>query len=191
MSGTNALTTVRPILPGVVAGTWTIDPAHTTVGFSVRHLMSKVRGRFTGIDGQIRTTEDLSGSWVTAEIDLSTVDTGNEMRDSHLRSSDFFDVEADSIMRYASTGLRREDHYWVLTGDLTIRGVTRTVELELEFLGVDPTGMQGETRLGFEARGTIRRQDFGVSFGLAVEGGKVMVGDKVDITLDIEAVLEP
>ncbi|SFP42755.1 Polyisoprenoid-binding protein YceI [Amycolatopsis arida] len=177
-------------IEGWVAGTWSIDAAHSAVSFSVRHLMSKVRGRFTEFNGQIVTAEEPVGSSVTASIDLSSVDTSITMRDDHLRSADFFDVEKYPTMEFASTGLRQDDESWVLTGDLTIYGTTRPVEIELDFLGIDPTGMQGETRIGFEGRTTIRRSDFGVSFGLAVDGSKIVVGDKVTIALDIEAVLD-
>lgn len=180
-------TVITPVIPGWLAGTWTIDPAHSVVGFSVRHLMSKVRGRFTTFDASIVTTDDPAESSVTASIDLRTVETGIGMRDDHLRSADFFDVENTPTMRFASTGLRHDGETWVLTGDLTIRNVTRSVDIELEFLGVDPTGLQGEARIGFEGRTTIKRSDFDLSFGLAVDGSKVVVGDRVTVTLDVQA----
>jgi polyisoprenoid-binding protein YceI len=135
------------------------------------------------------TAPEPSACTAAAEIALSSVSTGNEMRDNHLRSADFFDVERYPVMSFASTALRPADGSWVLSGDLTIRDVTRPVELEAEFLGTDPTGLQGETRIGFSARGTISRRDFGITFGLAADGTKIIVGDKVDLTLDIEAFL--
>jgi polyisoprenoid-binding protein YceI len=176
-------------LPGVVPGTWTIDPAHSTVGFSVRHLMSRVRGRFTEFTGEIVVGETPESSSVTAAIELSSVTTGTDMRDNHLRSKDFFDVEQTPNMTFTSTGVRPAGDSWVLTGDLTIRDVTKSVEIELEFLGCDPTGMQGEQRIGFEGSTSITRSEYGVSFGVATEGNKVVMGDKVDIQLDIEATL--
>jgi polyisoprenoid-binding protein YceI len=176
-------------LAGWTAGTWTIDPAHTVVAFAVRHLMSRVRGTFSQVSGEIVTGPDLTLCSATAAVALSSVSTGNEMRDNHLRSSDFFDAEHSPTMTFASTGLRHENGAWLLTGDLTIRAVARPVELEVEFLGVDPTGLQGETRIGFSARGAIVRRDFGITFGLATDS-KIVVGDKVDITLDVEAVLD-
>lgn len=175
-------------LPGVVPGTWTIDPAHSTVGFSVRHLMSRVRGRFTEFTGTVVVGEEPESCTVTATIELSSVTTGTDMRDNHLRSKDFFDVEQSPQMTFTSTGVRPAGDSWVLTGDLTIRDVTKAVEIELEFLGFDPTGMQGEPRIGFEGRTSITRSDYGVSFGVATEGNKVVMGDKVEIQLEIEAV---
>lgn len=171
-----------------VEGKWTIDPAHTTVGFSVRHLMSKVNGTFSEVSGQIVTGPGPSGSTATAVIALSSVSTGNHMRDNHLRSADFFDAESSPTMTFTSTALAPSNGSWRLGGDLTIRDVTRHVELEVEFLGIDPTGLQGETRIGFSARGAISRRDLGITFGLA-DGAKIVVGDTVDIILDIEAFL--
>lgn len=147
-------TTPGPSVPeGWVTGTWTIDPAHTTVSFVVRHLMSRVRGIFSEVSGQIITSPDLVGSATAAIIAVSSVSTGNEMRDNHLRSADFFEAERYPVMSFASTGLRPADGSWRLSGELTIRDVTRPVDLEAEFLGTDPTGLQGEARIGFFARG--------------------------------------
>ena len=177
------------VLAGWTAGTWTIDPAHTVVAFAARHLMSRVRGTFSQVSGKIVTGTDPTVCSATAAVALSSVSTGNEMRDNHLRSADFFDIGQSPTMTFTSTGLRHENGAWVLTGDLTIRAVARPVELEVEFLGIDPTGLQGETRIGFSARGAIARRDFGITFGLAADS-KIVVGDKVDITLDVEAVLD-
>jgi len=129
-------------MAGWTAGTWTIDPAHTVVAFAARHLMSRVRGTFSQVNGKIVTSQDPALCSATAAVALSSVSTGNEMRDNHLRSADFFDTEHWPTMTFASTGLRQENGAWVLTGDLTIRAVTRPVEFEVEFLGVDPTGLQ-------------------------------------------------
>jgi len=189
MSETVSNSTVRNALPGVAAGTWVIDPAHSTAGFAVRHLMSRVRGRFTEFAGEIVIGETAEVSSATATIELSSVETGNSMRDNHLRTKDFFDVEQTPKMTFASTGVREVDGAWVLTGDLSIRDVTKAVEIELEFLGVDPTGLQGEQRVGFEGRTSITRSEYGVSFGVAAEGSKVIIGDRVDIHLEIEAAL--
>lgn len=185
-----AVNSIRPgVLPGVAAGTWVIDPVHSTVGFSVRHLMSRVRGRFTEFSGEVVVGETLDESSATATIELSSVDTGFAMRDDHLRTKDFFDVEQSPKMVFASTAVRSAGESWVLIGDLTIRDVTKAVEITLDFLGVDPTGLQGEQRVGFEGRTSITRSDFGVSFGLPAEGSKVVIADKVDIHLEIEATL--
>src|SRR5205814_1702368 len=155
MSETTANLAGVAAVPEWIAGTWTVDPYHSVVGFSVRHLMSKVRGSFTEFSAQIVTAADPAGSSVTADIELSSVDTGIKMRDDHLRSADFFKVEENPKMRFASTGLRQDGESWVLTGDLTILDTTQPVDIKLDLLGIDPTGVQGETRIGFEGRTTI------------------------------------
>lgn len=191
MTADTDLVTAGPSAPdGWIAGTWTIDPAHTTVSFVVRHLMSRVRGAFSEVSGQIITRPDLAGSSTAATIAVSSVRTGNEMRDNHLRSADFFEAERYPVISFASTGLRPADGSWLMSGELTIRDVTRLVDLEVEFLGTDPTGLQGEARIGFSARGTISRRDFGVTFGLAADGTKIVLADKVDIVLDVQAYLD-
>ncbi|SRR6266480_4413143 len=179
-----------PAPEGWTAETWTIDPAHSSVGFAVRHLMSRVRGTFSEVSGQIVTGPDPSRSVATATIAVSSVSTGHDMRDAHLRSADFFDAGHYPVMTFASTALRPADGSWVLSGDLTIRDVTAPVELEVAFLGTDPTGLQGETRIGFSARGAISRRDSGIAFGLAADGTKIVVDDRVEVTLDVEAFLD-
>lgn len=169
------------------AGTWVIDPSHTSVGFAVRHLMSRIRGTFDEVSGQIITGTHPCQSTVTATIGMSSVSTGNKMRDDHLRSADFFDAGRYPAMTFSSTAVRPRGDAWVLAGDLTIRDITRPVELQVCFLGTDPAGLKGETRIGFSAHGTISRRLFGITFGLATDGTKVIVGDTVDISLDIEA----
>jgi polyisoprenoid-binding protein YceI len=150
---------------------------------------TRVRGSFTEFSGEVVVGATPELSSVTAAIELSSVSTGNQMRDNHLRTNDFFDVEQTPRMTFASTGVRRAGAGWVLTGDLTIRDTTRAVDIEVEFLGVDPTGLQGEQRIGFTASTSISRSDFGVSFGVAADGAKVFVGDEVDVHLDIQAAL--
>jgi polyisoprenoid-binding protein YceI len=149
--------------------------------------MSRVRGTFRDVSGQIITTADPAGSSATVAIGLSSVSTGNEMRDGHLRSADFFDTEHHPVMSFTSTALRPAGESWVLSGELTIRDVTRPVELQAEFLGSDPDGLQGEARIGFSAHGTISRRDFGITFGLATDGSRIVLGDSVDISLDVQA----
>ena len=171
--------TTATSIPGYVAGTWNIDPVHSEVGFSVRHMMvSKVRGKF----------DTFSGQFVTGEDPLSSsVNTGNEQRDEHIRSADFFEVEKNQKMTYRSTGVRAVDGEYVLDGELTIKGVTKNVPLKLELNGFGPDPYGG-TRAGFSATGEINRSDFDVKFGLA-EGGGAVVSDKVTLQLEIEAVL--
>jgi polyisoprenoid-binding protein YceI len=168
----------------VIAGTWTIDPSHSEVGFTVRHLMSKVRGQFTSFEGTLTTGDSLESTRATATVDLNSIDTRDAQRDAHLRSADFFDVENQGQMTFTTTSFDGT----VATGELTIKGVTQPVELDVEFLGAgqDPWGGQ---RLGFEATATINRKDFGVDFNIPLDGGKVLIGDKVSIHLAVEAVL--
>jgi polyisoprenoid-binding protein YceI len=175
-------------IPGYEAATWTIDPVHSEVGFSVRHMMvSKVRGRFNTFSGQLVTAEDPTKSSVTAEIDLSSINTGQEQRDAHIRSADFFEVETYPTMTYKSTGIRVEDGEYVLDGDLTLKGVTRNVPLRLEIQGFGPDAYGGY-RAGFTATGEINRSDFNVSFNAPLQNGGVVVGEKIQLQLEIEAV---
>ncbi len=177
-------------IPGYVAGTWAIDPVHSEVGFSVRHMMvSKVRGKFTKFSGELVTGSDVLDSSVTAEIDLASIETGAEQRDAHLRSPDFFDTENHPQMTYRSTGIRRDGGDFILDGELTLKGVTRSVPLTLEVNGFGPDAYGG-TRAGFSATAEINRQDFGVNWNAAMETGGVVVSDKVAIHLEIEAVLQ-
>src|SRR5690349_13543848 len=178
-------------IPGYVAGTWSIDPVHSEVGFAARHMMvSKVRGRFRTFSGQIVTAANPADSSVTAEIDLSSIDTGNEQRDAHIRSADFFEVETYPTMTYRSTGVRRDGDVYILDGDLTLKGVTKQVEHALELNGFGPDAYGG-TRAGFTAIGEINRRDFGVNFTAVMETGGAVVSDKITIQLEIEAVLQP
>ena len=175
-------------VPGYQAATWNIDPVHSEVGFSVRHMMvSKVRGRFTKFSGQLVTAEEPLQSSVTAEIDLSSIDTGQEQRDQHIKSADFFEVETYPTMTYKSTGVRVEDGEYILDGDLTLKGVTRSVPLKLDLQGFGPAAYGGY-RAGFTATGEINRRDFNVSFNAPMANGGVVVGDKIQLQLEIEAV---
>lgn len=165
-------------------GTWNVDAAHSEVGFTARHLMvSKVRGQFTDFDATVTVGAPLEGSTVHAEVRLASVDTGSADRDTHLRSADFFDVEHNPTMTFVSTKLT--DH--TLEGDLTIKGVTRPVVFALDFGGVsaDPWG---GTRAGFEASTEVNRKDFGLTWNVAIEGGNVLVGEKVKLVLDVQLV---
>jgi polyisoprenoid-binding protein YceI len=173
---------------GLKAGTWTIDPSHSAVSFSVRHLMSKVRGSFTEFAGEIVTTEDPTESRVDVRISTASITTNNEQRDGHLRSTDFFDANAGQQLVFVSTGVRESADGHIISGNLTINGTTKAVDLATEFLGVD-VDAYGATRLGAEATTSISRKDFGVDFNVPLDGGKLLIGDKVDISLAIEAVL--
>jgi polyisoprenoid-binding protein YceI len=168
----------------LVAGTWTIDPSHSEVGFTVRHLMTKVRGQFEKFEGTVTTGTTLAETKAEATIDLNSVNTRDAQRDGHLRSSDFFDVQNTGSMTFVSTSFDGGS----AKGELTIKGVTNVVELDVEFLGIDKDAY-GNTRIGFEATTTINRKDFGVDFDIPLEGGKLLVGHKVDIQLSVQAVL--
>ena len=183
-------TTTATSIPGYVAGTWTIDPVHSEVGFSARHMMvSKVRGRFTTFSGQIVTGADPLGSTVSAEIDLASITTGNDQRDDHIRSADFFEVENYPTMTFRSTGIRVDGDNYVLDGELTLKDVTKSVPLTLELNGFGPDPYGG-TRAGFTATGEINRKDFNVNFNAPMQNGGVVVSDKIGLHLEIEAVLE-
>lgn len=176
-------------IPNFVAGTWDIDAAHSDVSFVVRHMMvSKVRGRFEKVSGEIVTGDSIEDSTVAATIDVSSLSTGNEQRDGHIRSADFFAVDQFPEWTFTSTGLVAKDDDHVLAGDLTIKGVTKPVEMNLEINGFGPDAWGG-TRAGFTATTTIKRSDFGVDIATPMESGGVVVSEKVGIELEIQAVL--
>lgn len=176
-------------LTGLPAGTWRIDPMHSSVGFSVRHLMSRVRGTFREIDGAIVIGPSLRDCTTTATMRADSIDTGVAARDDDLRSGGFLDTEHHPDLTFTSSAVHQNAGALTIVGDLTIRGTTREVRLEAELLGLDESGLQGEQRIGFSARTTIRRSDFAVG-QRGVEGSKVVVGDTVTIELDLEAALE-
>jgi len=176
--------------PEIPAGTWTIDPSHSEVGFSVRHLMvSKVKGNFETFEGTITIAENPLESSVTAEVDLSSINTRDEQRDGHLRSADFFEVDNHPKLTFTSTSVEPDGGDLKVTGDLTIKGVTKSVVLDLEFNGVHPDPWGG-TRSGFSAETEISRKEFGVDFEIPMDGGGVVVGDKIKVVLEVEAVLQ-
>ncbi|CAN5480507.1 YceI family protein [soil metagenome] len=167
-------------------GTWAIDPVHSSISFSVRHLVvSKVRGTFGSFSGAITVAEDGTPS-VIAEIDIASVNTGNEQRDAHIKAADFFDVEQYPTASFVSTGVRADGDNYVLDGDFTLKGVTKPVSLALEFNGTNP-GMGHGAVAGFEASVVLNRKDFGIDIDMPLETGGAVVGDKVTITLEIEA----
>ncbi len=176
-------------IPGYVVGTWDIDASHSTVGFSVRHMMvSKVRGYFRDFAGELVTAEDPTQSSVTATVNMDSIDTRQEQRDAHIRSADFFDVGNHTHMTFRSTAVRTNGADWTVEGALTIKGITKPVTLELELNGFGPDAYGG-TRAGFSASTVISRSEFGVDIDMPMDGGGVVVGDKITVELEIEAVL--
>ena len=176
----------------LAAGTWIADPVHSDLAFRVRHMgVGRVRGIFALTSATLTVGDDgLPGSSVTAVVDASSVDTGNEQRDQHVRSADFLDVEQFPTMEFASTAVRDLDGAtFTLDGELTIHGVTRPVELAAEWFGVvdDPSGAE---RTGFSATTTISRAAFGVDIRLLFGAGQAVVADAIEIALEIEFVAE-
>ena len=184
-------TTTDSTIPGYQTGTWDIDPVHSEVSFSVRHMMvSKVRGRFGTFEGHIVTAADPLASSVTATIDLSSIDTNDANRDGHLRSADFFDVDTHPKMSFQSTKVSPGGDGYTVTGDLTLHGVTKSVTLKVEVNGFGPDPFGG-VRAGFTATTEISRKEFGIEFNMALpDGVGVVVGDKVQVLIEAEAVLQ-
>lgn len=168
-------------------GTWTIDPAHTTVGFSTRHLMAaKVRGSFKAFSGAIAIGDTPETSSVEVSIDAASIDSGVEDRDAHLRSSDFLDVENHPTLGFVSTAVRPVAGGYEVTGDLTVRGTTRPVTLDMQYLGVmqDPWG---NDKAIFSAETKINREDFGLTWNAPLEAGGWLVGKDVAIEIEVQA----
>ncbi|WP_300264814.1 YceI family protein [Microbacterium sp.] len=177
-------------IPGYRAGTWVLDPSHSEVTFSVRHMMiSKVRGTFGVKSATLTAPENPLEATVTASVDVASVDTNDAGRDEHLRSADFFDAENFPTMEFVSTGARVEGDDFFIDGDLTIRGTTKPVSFEFEFggFGQDP---YGNYKAGASASTTINREDFGLTWNAALETGGVLVGKDITINLDLQGALQ-
>jgi polyisoprenoid-binding protein YceI len=172
-------------------GVWRIDPAHSKVGFAVKHMgVATVRGEFGQFDGSLEVGTDLASSKATGSVQAASVDTNQEPRDNHLRSADFFEVDKFPELTFSSTKIERIDDETVkITGDLTMHGETHPIELEAELGGIE-TGPEGETRTGLEVTGQLSRKDWGMKFNAALGSGNAVVSDKVKLTLDIAAVLD-
>ena len=167
-------------------GTWAVDATHSSVSFTVKHLMiSKVRGSFSTFSGTVVVPDDRLASTVDVTIDPTSVSTGDATRDGHLKTGDFFDAEQFPTWNFKSTAIRASGSDYVLVGDLTLRGVTKPVELAVDFEGVnkDP---YGNTKAGFTAEAELNRKDFGMEYNAALETGGVLIGEKVKLSLDIQ-----
>lgn len=172
-----------------VAGVYEIDGAHTAVEFVGRHLMiTKVRGRFSDVRGRITIGEEPEKSHVEVEIGVASVSTGNDDRDAHLKSADFFDVEHYPTIAFASTAVRPlRDNTWELSGDLTVHGTTRPITLQVDFDGGGASPM-GDERIGFSAATDVNREDFGLTWNVALETGGLLVGKSARIELAVQAI---
>jgi polyisoprenoid-binding protein YceI len=171
---------------GIAPGTYKIDPAHSEVTFVIRHLMTKVRGYFTEFSGSFEIAENALESTTAVDIQIKSIDTRNADRDNHIRSAEILDLEKYPTIRFVSTGVREIGDKYLLDGDLTIRDVTRPVTLDLEFNGSseDPWG---GTRVGFSASTSISRKEYGIEFNIPFGGDKALLGDNVDIQLEVQA----
>jgi len=184
------MTLTASAIPGYVSGTWKIDPAHSEITFSVRHLaISKVKGKFEQFDATVVTADEIENSTVEATIEIASVTTGQEQRDGHLRTGDFFATDEFPQMTFRSTGVRVEGDDLLVDGDLTLRGVTKPVTLNAEFGGIT-TDAYGQVKAGGEATTKINRHDFGVSWNAALEAGGFTLGDDVTITLELQFTLQ-
>ena len=176
-----------------ITGTWAIDPTHTTLGFSARHAMvAKVRGRFAEFEGTfVLDGEDISRSTASLTIQAGSIDTKTPDRDAHLTSPDFLDVASFPTLTFVSTAARKTgETTFVVTGDLTIKDVTRSVDITFELLGVNADPWGG-TRIGFEGSTEINRKDFGLTWNVALETGGVLVGEDISIAIEAELVKQP
>ncbi len=175
------------------AKTWSIDGAHSTAEFTVRHMMiSTVRGSFSTFTGEIHLDPDHpEEGYVEAKIDVTSITTGEEQRDNHLRSADFFEVEKFPHITFKSTSVKaKSENKFIVTGDLTIRDVTKPVDLEVEYLGRMPKDLFGKDRVAFVATTKIDREEFGLTWNQALETGGVLVSKDINIELNIAAVAD-
>ena len=177
-------------IPGYIAGTWDIDPVHSHVGFVARHLMvSKVRGNFTKVEGQIITADNPLESSATATIDMTSLSTGNEQRDGDVKGENFLDVANHPTMTYRTTGIRQDGGEILADGELTVKGIARPVVLTVEVNGFGPDPYGG-TRIGLSATGEINRTDYGITANMALPTGGVVVSEKIQLVIEVEASLK-
>jgi polyisoprenoid-binding protein YceI len=172
-------------------GTWAIDPGHAEVAFVGRHFgLTRVRGRFTGIDGAVTIGDNPNDSHVEVVIDMSSVSSGDQGRDDHLRSADFFDVEAYPRATFRSSAVTTDGSTGTLDGELTIKGVTKPVRLHVDYLG-HATDPWGNERTVFSASGKINREDWGLTWNMLLETGGLLVSKEITLELEVELILQP
>ena len=184
------MTTGTSLDPAYALGTWTTDPAHSEISFTVKHLqISKVRGFFRDFEVTVTTAEDFEDSVVEARIDVASVDTKNEMRDNHLRTSDFFQVEEFPVATFHSTSITGTPDAFTLVGDFTLKGVTKPITLQGEFGGLmrDHSGL---LHAGATATTKFNRKDWGVEWNAPLESGGMLLGEEISLTLDIQVILQ-
>jgi len=183
-----ALGALLAAVPAAAQGTYSIDTAHSNVGFKIRHLVARVSGEFTEFDGTIVADfQNLDASSVELTITTASIDTGNEKRDGHLRSADFFDAENYPEITFKSSKItKKDDGPYVVAGILNMRGVAQPVILNVDYLG--EMQAMGGIRAGYEVSTTINRQDFGVSWNRTLDQGGVLLGDDVEVTINLEVV---
>lgn len=170
--------------PEIDSGLWTIDPAHTTIGFVARHLMvTKVRGKFERYEAKVEVAEDLTDSNLEVTIEAASVDTGADERDQHVRSEDFLDVEKHPTLSFRSTEISRDGSQWKIVGDLTIKDVTKPVTLDVTYEG-RATDPWGNDHIGFTAGTQINREDWGLTWNAALEGGGWLVSKEVTVEIE-------
>ena len=186
LSSFGALALVVMLAGTATAATWQIDTTHSTLTFKIRHMLSKTAGQFTDWSGTIEAGDDLTKGSVNIEIQAASIDTRNEDRDKHLRSADFFDVENHPTIDFSSTKVEKDGDNFVLHGDLTMAGVTKQVEIPFEFHGT-ATDPWGNTKAGFSGSTTIDRKDFGIVWNKNLDQGGVLLGDEVEIQIDLAA----
>jgi polyisoprenoid-binding protein YceI len=190
MTTTTAVTRTIDGHEAPIAGTWQIDPGHAEVAFVGRHFMlTKVRGRFTGVEGSVVIAEDPSDSKVTVKIDMSSVNSGDDSRDTHLRSEDFFDVVNHRIATFVSDSVAWNGSSGSMTGDLTIKGTARPVTLRISYVGYarDPWG---NDRAVFSARGRVNREDWNLTWNMPLANGGLLVSKEIDLEIEVETILQ-
>jgi polyisoprenoid-binding protein YceI len=173
-----------------IAGKWVVDPGHAEVGFVGRHFMlTKVRGRFTGVEGTVAIGEDPADSHVSAVIDMSSVDSGDDTRDGHLKSGDFFDVENHTTATFESTEVNWTGTSGTMTGDLTIKGVSRPVTLAIDYVGYAFDPWENH-RAVFSARGKVDREAWGLTWNMTLDRGGLLVSKEIDLVLEVELIMQ-
>ena len=177
------------LLEGLTQGTWTLDPAHTAVSFSIRHAgISRARGTFEDVQGQLVVGESYEDLRFSADIQMASVDTGNEDRDNHLRNADFFDADQFPQITFEGTSFRpKSDDTFELTGQLTMHGETKEITLDVEFGGIRQDGY-GQTKAGFSFKGKLNRADFGLTWNALLEAGGVAVSEEVKLDGEVQFV---